>query len=67
MTDKDKIKEALSAAYQWSQIDGSHHKAWSIDQIVRALLGDEYEKWVTEYEAGEDGPNSYKWDCGIAP
>ena len=67
MIDRDKIEKAIDVAYRWSQIDGSHHQAWAIDQMVRALLGDDYENWVIEYQAGEDGPDTYEWDCGIAP
>jgi hypothetical protein len=60
---------ALDIATRFGQIDGGHHKAWVIDQMVRALLGNqlEYEKFVMKYNAGEDGPNTYEWDTGIAP
>lgn len=27
----------------------------------------EYLKWVEEFNAGEDGPETYSWDEGIAP
>lgn len=62
MTDAERIEAALDIALD-GQIDGSHHKTWVIDQIVRALTGDNYEAWVTEYE--ENG--EYEWDRGIAP
>ena len=63
-----RIEKALEIAWRYSQIDGSHHKAWAIDQMVRALLdadcvGSEYPKWVREYE--NDG--EYEWDEGITP
>ena len=32
-----RIANALEIAFRWSQIDGEHHKAWAIDQMVRAL------------------------------
>lgn len=63
----NKIKAALKIANNWSHIDGAHHKAWVIDQIVRALTGDDYESWVKETCDGEDGPNTYDWDIGSAP
>lgn len=66
--------------------DGDHHRAWVIDQLLRALTGcpeeevlvedvpflvlgesDEYRQWVAEYKAGDDGPETYGWDTGIAP
>ena len=67
MSDK-RIKEALSLAWQYGQIDGSHHKTWVIDQMVRALCGSqkEYDKWVEVYET-PDGQDYYEWDTGIAP
>lgn len=65
---ESKIVSALDVAYKYSQIDGAHHKAWSIDQLVRALTGDNYDKWVAEYCAGKDGSmDDYIWDIGIPP
>lgn len=62
-----RIQKALGIAHQYSQIDGSHHKAWVIDQMVRALLGDGYTDWVRNYEIDRDTGEYYKWDVGIAP
>jgi len=31
------------------------------------LTGDGYNAWVEEYQLGEDGPETYIWDEGIAP
>lgn len=65
----DNIKEALEVAYQYSQIDGGHHKAWAMDQMIRKLLKTEeaYNEWIENY-CNEDGnPNAYEWDIGIAP
>lgn len=61
------IEKALQIAYQYGGIEGDHHRAWVIDQMVRALTGDDYEKWVTDHNAGEDGPATYEWDEGIPP
>lgn len=47
--------------------DGEHHKQWVIDQVVRRILGDRYPQWVINMRAGEDGPDTYEWDEGIAP
>ena len=52
---------------QFSDVDGDHHKAWVIDQIARAPLGDGYEPWLAAYRAGADGPETYAWDIGVAP
>lgn len=66
-TDNKKIKKALDVALSYGQIDGDHHKAWVIDQMVRVLSGDNYEKVIKENKQGEDGPETYGWDEGIAP
>lgn len=66
--DWERINDALDLARRYSQIDGAHHKAWVIDQMVRALMTeDDYVRWVAEAKAGEDGPDTYGWDEGIAP
>ena len=59
--------EALEIARQHGRTDGAHHKTWIIDQMCRALLGDEYESFVADAMAGEDGPETYGWDVGIPP
>ena len=63
----NEIDDALAVARKYGGIDGAHHKAWVIDQMVRALTGNEYETWVREAKAGENGPETYDWDEGIAP
>lgn len=63
----DKEMKALEIARRYGQEDGAHHKAWVIDQMVRALTGDGYFAWLVEYCDGEDGPDTYTWEEGIAP
>lgn len=65
--DTERVQLALDLLAQSGQTDGDHHKAWVIDQTVRILTGDRYEQWITNYRAGEDGPDTYSWDEGIAP
>lgn len=62
-----RITAALHCAVKHGDTDGAHHKAWVIDQMVRHLAGDDYEQIVAEARAGEDGPETYDWDCGIPP
>lgn len=57
------IEKALDVAFMYAATDGAHHKAWVIDQMVRELLGDQYDQWVLEYEQG----GLYEWPVGIAP
>ncbi len=83
--------KALEIAKGFGQTDGDHHKAWVIDQIVRALLdcpmvekegidwsnqlytylamgeSDNYRKFIAEARDGEDGPETYGWNVGVAP
>ena len=63
----ERIDEAITIAVKYGGIDGEHHKTWVIDQMVRALAGDRYETIVKDAKAGEDGPETYAWDVGIAP
>jgi hypothetical protein len=65
-TDTERVQLALDALAD-GQVDGQHHLRWVIDQAVRILAGDGYAAWVTEFRDGEDGPETYSWDEGIAP
>jgi hypothetical protein len=60
-------RQAIELIVKYGGIDGAHHKDWVLDQVVRLLAGSEYENVIREAKAGEDGPNTYDWDEGIAP
>lgn len=45
----DRAARALSLLMQTGQTDGAHHKAWTIDQAVGILAGDEYEGLVAAH------------------
>ena len=62
-----RVQEALRLAVEFGGYDGSHHKQWVIDQMVRALTGDQYEEWVERFNDGDEGPDTYLWEEGIAP
>lgn len=90
-TPEERIAKALAIAVAYGGVDGDHHKAWAIDQMVRALTGcpveqaqaldyrgvpyvyehqgesKEYTDLVAQACSGEDGPNTYDWDCGTPP
>jgi len=53
---RDSINRAVDVAMRFGTTDGEHHKAWVIDQMLRALLGDGYQAAV-----GDD------WEEGIEP
>lgn len=63
----DPVQEAIDIAIRYGGIDGSHHKAWVIDQMLRILCGDNYTRVIAESCAGEDGPNTWEHDVGIPP
>lgn len=67
LTLEERIHKAVYYATLYGSIDGGHHKMWVIDQMLRALLGDKYEEHIEHYREGEDGPDTYAWDEGIAP
>ena len=62
------IEAALEIARDFGQFDGDHHRLWVIDQMVRALTGDGYDRWVSTVSANPYDPSTpYEWDTGIAP
>ena len=63
---EEAIYLALDTAQQYGQIDGAHHKAWVIDQMVRALTGIDYEEWVEAWCRVGDDDYAY-WDEGATP
>ena len=65
MTDNQRVNKAIDIALDYGQIDGAHHKQWVIDQILRVLAGETYNTIITEYQDGEDGPETYEWNEGI--
>jgi hypothetical protein len=67
MKKKERIRAALEVARRYGGIEGAHHKDWVIDQMVRCLTGQKYEQFVAEARQGEEGPQSYEWNEGIAP
>lgn len=64
---KKRVFDALEVAFQYAGNDGEHHKDWVIDQMVRALTAGGYENFVAKAKMGDDGPETYSWNVGIAP
>jgi hypothetical protein len=62
-----RIDAALTFIEMYGGVDGAHHKQWVLDQVARALTADRYSDWVVGMKAGENGPDTYEWDEGIAP
>ena len=66
MDESIKIVNCIDHIEQYGGIDGAHHKQWLLNELIKILV-DDYDGWVVDYEDGEDGPNTYQWDIGIAP
>lgn len=62
-----RISRALSVAYQFGQADGAEHRLWTIDQIVRALTGEDYDIWIRRYESPDGDEVLGRWETGVAP
>lgn len=67
ITFTEKEQKIFDVLFSYGGIDGAHHKDWCIDQVFRILLQDKYEDFVKHYKAGDDGPDTYSYDEGIAP
>jgi ribA/ribD-fused uncharacterized protein len=64
LSETKRINDAIDVAWKAGGVEGDHHKAWVIDQMLRKLLSTaEYNDFLTEYEKSGE----YKWDPGIAP
>lgn len=65
---EENIGEVLELLFSYAQFDGGHHKQWLLDQIVRTLTKEKYEKFVEDYETDPITGEVYgEWDTGIAP
>lgn len=64
---REASSEALGFALRFGGFESADNKAWVIDQMSRALLGDAYGQFVANARAGAEGPETYSWDTGIAP
>lgn len=75
-----RAERALRVIERFGGIDGDHHKTWVLDQVARALHGCKlqdidnektetpaYKEWVKQMCDGDDGPETYSYDEGIAP
>ena len=56
------VQDAINLAIRYGQTDGSEHRLWVIDQMVRILAGDKYDR-IIAYAC--DGDN--EWKVGTPP
>ena len=64
---RESLVEAMNLITDCGQIDGNHHKLYILDQIARKVMGNDYDEWVKRMKNGEDGPETYWYDEGVAP
>ena len=66
---RDRIDQALYLIDTYGGIEGNCHKTWVLDQVVRFLCvtDKKYQEWVRKHQQGEDGPETYFWETGVAP
>lgn len=57
-------ERAVALALRYGMIDGSHHKQWVIDQMLRLIAGEGYSQVMEIFNSDDEYE---KWDCGIAP
>ena len=60
----ERINNAIGLAVKYGGIDGDSHKAWVINEMVKALAVEEYDRIVAEAKDGEHGLNAYEWKIG---
>ncbi|MCB5319941.1 hypothetical protein LH413_20875 [Yersinia massiliensis] len=65
--EQQQIERAIELACRYGGTDEMHHLQWVLDQMIRELAGERYIQIVTNATTGENGPNTYKWEVGIAP
>ena len=61
----DRIDKALDWAIQYGRIEGDREKAWIINQMIRALTGDEYDRITSEVNS--DRPSDFQCVLNFIP
>lgn len=64
---RDRVNTAIDLAFNGLMTDGGHHKQWYLDQIIQTLASERYRRLCKEAKNGEEGPETYDWEEGIAP
>ncbi len=48
------IENAIDLIVEYGGVDGSHHKDWCLDQVIRTLAGDRYTELMRNKLERED-------------
>jgi hypothetical protein len=59
---QSRIAAAVQVALNYGGANGERHKAWVIDQMVRKLSGEQYDKVMMLLHV-----EGYTWDEGVPP
>lgn len=59
------VNVAIQVALDHAQCEEQQHRTWVIDQMVRILAGENYDRVIEKY-AAEHGL-LYDWDTGVSP
>lgn len=64
---KTRIDKSVELILRVGGCDGSHHKQWCLDQVLRILLENQYERRIGQHCLGPNETGGYFWNTGIAP
>lgn len=65
-SNQDTASTALMIASKYAMVEGEHHKTWVIDQMIRALTGNQYEAFIN-HSCKLNGKENGEWDEGNVP
>lgn len=66
-TDEDRITLAVDVALEHGQNENAPQLTWTIDQMLRLLLGDGYDDTIARHVYSPDPGDDYVWETGVAP
>jgi hypothetical protein len=71
-TSDQKLTNIMVLVSNYGTFDGSHHKQWVLDQVLRIALGDKYNAYIKEQTKPVWNEETlewetYGWDTGCPP
>lgn len=66
LSNTQRTNDAIEVVEQFGCVDGDSHKKWVIDQMVRKLLGEQYNEWRESW-IEEDGEYYDSYEEGTPP
>jgi hypothetical protein len=61
------VERIVENVENFSDVDNAEQKQWLIDQIMRDLLGEGYEKWRDAFNAESEQLGVGPWSEGVMP